>query len=50
MGSNKFWLPREKYGELGRAYLPTSETFNEGDLPLSYDNWGGDFARTTFSA
>jgi hypothetical protein len=20
------------------AYLPTSETFNEGDLPLSYDS------------
>jgi hypothetical protein len=26
-----------KYDDI-LSYLPTSETFNEGDLPLSYDS------------
>jgi len=39
--ANQFQGRRFKEIDLSKpriAYLPTSETFNEGDLPLSYDS------------
>ena len=36
-----------KYDDI-LSYLPTSETFNEGDLPLSCHSWGGDLPHWRF--